>query len=203
MRRSETDAPQLVLPGFDTGPWIPEHRFFFAVMPASDTAARIARDGRQLAAEASIGGRPLEAQRLHITLQLVGDVVYVPEIDLARARIAAANVDVPSFDLSLDQILSFKGRPEHWPLVLMPGAGVEALTDLQRQLAGSLRGAGLRVSNRRFTPHLTLLYGTGKLDRRPIEPIAWTVSEFVLIHSWLGKTRYDVMARWPLMGGAP
>ncbi|WP_186066960.1 2'-5' RNA ligase family protein [Burkholderia gladioli] len=202
MRSAETEASQLVLPGFDTGPWIPAHRFFFAVMPDPGAAARIARSGRQLAAEAGIGGRPHDAQRLHITLQLLGDFAYVPELALARARIAAASIRLPPFELTLDRLLSFKGRPGHWPLVIMPGAGLEALAGLQRQLASSLGRAGLRISNRLFTPHLTLLYGTGKLNQRVVEPFTWSVGEFVLIHSWLGKTRYDVMARWSLTGGA-
>ncbi|WP_369064572.1 2'-5' RNA ligase family protein [Burkholderia gladioli] len=203
MRSAETDTPQLALPGFDTGPWIPKHRLFFAVMPDPGTAERIAHRGSRLAAEAGIGGKPHEAARLHVTLQLVGDYMHVPEVELARACIAAASVEMPAFELGFDQVLSFKGRPEHWPLVLMPGAGLEALAELQRRLAGALRGTGLRMSMRRFTPHLTLLYGTGRLDRRAIESITWTVGEFLLIHSWLGQHRYDVLRRWQLAGEPP
>jgi hypothetical protein len=32
----------------------------------------------------------------------------------------------------------------------------------------------------------------------PIEPIAWTVADFVLIHSELGKTAHHHIGRWPL-----
>jgi RNA 2',3'-cyclic 3'-phosphodiesterase len=39
-------------------------------------------------------------------------------------------------------------------------------------------------------------------DARAIEPIGWTVREFVLIDSLLGKTRYDVKGCWSLRGGA-
>jgi 2'-5' RNA ligase len=33
-----------------------------------------------------------------------------------------------------------------------------------------------------------------------MEPITWTVRDFVLIHSWLGKTLYVEKGRWPLKG---
>ncbi|MDN8060351.1 2'-5' RNA ligase family protein [Burkholderia gladioli] len=148
MRSAETDTPQLALPGFDTEPWMPKHRLFFAVMPDPGTAERIAHRGSRLAAEAGIGRQPHEAARLHVTLQLVGDYLHVPEVELARACIAAASVEMPAFELGFDQVLGFKGRPEHWPLVLMPGAGLAALAELQRRLAGWSRRGRLGIGSR-------------------------------------------------------
>jgi 2'-5' RNA ligase len=46
-----------------------------------------------------------------------------------------------------------------------------------------------------FTPHVTLLYDRRNVEEQPIEPISWTVREFVLIHSMQGHTH---LARWPL-----
>ena len=44
---------------------------------------------------------------------------------------------------------------------------------------------------RDFTPHVTLLYDDRLIAVPvPIEPIAWTVHEVVLVHSLLGKTEY-------------
>jgi 2'-5' RNA ligase len=51
----------------------------------------------------------------------------------------------------------------------------------------------------RFTPHLTLLYDNRYVEGRDVEPIAWSVREFVLIHSVLGKTRHIHLGRWPLL----
>ena len=45
---------------------------------------------------------------------------------------------------------------------------------------------------------MTLWYsGEREVDEHPIEPIGWTVREFVLIHSLRGHTH---LARWPLGG---
>jgi 2'-5' RNA ligase len=111
---------------------------------------------------------------------------------------------VPPFEVTFDRVLSFKGRPGHRPLVLTGETGLNPLIDFQQALGEALGKAlgkaGLRLSRARFTPHLTLLYDEGKFDPRPIEPITWTVRDFVLIHSWLGKTLYVEKGRWPLKG---
>ena len=51
------------------------------------------------------------------------------------------------------------------------------------------------MANTHFTPHVTLLYGARGVEEHPIEPICWTVSEFVLIRSRKG---HDYLARWSL-----
>jgi 2'-5' RNA ligase len=38
------------------------------------------------------------------------------------------------------------------------------------------------------------------LEARAVEPIRWTVREFVLVHSLLGQTRHVPLARWSLGG---
>ncbi|VWB55810.1 2'-5' RNA ligase [Burkholderia latens] len=189
---------QLTLPGFDVRPPVAEHRFFFAVMPDADTAAHLAGIARRLHGGNPCMSRPLHADRLHVTLYPLGDFACVPGATLARACAAARRIDVRSFRVTFDQIVSFNGRPGHCPLVLTGGAGLEALMAFRQRLRGALGEAGLRVSAARFTPHVTLLYGERRLGQYRIEPISWTVSEFRLIHSWLGRTHYDIIGRWPL-----
>jgi len=70
---------------------------------------------------------------------------------------------------------------------------VRALTQ-----GGALAKAG--VGARQSTPHLTLLYDARRVDEQPIDPIRWTVREFVLVHSLLGQTRYIPLGKWPLRG---
>ncbi|MGH8283840.1 MAG: 2'-5' RNA ligase family protein [Gammaproteobacteria bacterium] len=55
-----------------------------------------------------------------------------------------------------------------------------------------------RLVKREFTPHVTLLYGNNVMKPQSIEPIGWTVREFVLVHSLLGRTEHRVLERWPL-----
>ena len=53
-----------------------------------------------------------------------------------------------------------------------------------------------------FTPHLTLLYGDRIVTERSIEPIRWTVRDFVLVQSLRGRgeSKHIHLARWPLCG---
>lgn len=191
---------QLTLPGFEAPQLVPKHRFFFAAMPDPDTAARIAEMAGRSRAEMHVKANLLRTAHLHITLHHLGDFAHAPEIVVARACAAATNIDVPPFGVTFDQIGSFNGRPEHYPLVLKASAGLGELIDFHQGLGDVLRGAGLRISRARFVPHLTLLYDERRFNPCAIGPFTWTVREFVLIHSWLGKGRYDVKGRWLLRG---
>ena len=190
--------PQLTLPGFDMPPPVPEHRFFFAAMPDPATAACIAAMAEGLRSGKPGESRVLPTEHLHVTLYTLGDFAYVPGATIARACAAADRIDVPSFGVTFDRLVSFNGRPGHRPLVLTGSAGLEMLIDFQQQLRNALGKAGLRFSGARFTPHMALLYGERRPDQYNIDPITWTVREFVLIHSWLRRTHYDVIGRWPL-----
>jgi len=66
-------------------------------------------------------------------------------------------------------------------------------------MAKTGRLLGERVASS-FTPHVTLLYDGRVVTERLVEPIRWTVREFVLVRSLLGKTRHIVIGRWPLRG---
>lgn len=191
---------QLTLPGFEAPNLVLEHRLFFATMPDQRTAAHIARLGEELRSTLGIRSKLLRTERLHITLHHLGDFPNVPEGILARACTAAAHLVMPPFDVTFDQVLSFNGRPGHRPLVLTGTANLDALVEFQQALGEVLKQVRLRVSGARFKPHLTLLYDGAKLDSRPIEPITWTVRDFVLIHSWIGRTVYTEKGRWPLKG---
>jgi 2'-5' RNA ligase len=46
---------------------------------------------------------------------------------------------------------------------------------------------------------VTLLYDEHRVARQCVEPIAWTAREFALVRSLLGKSQYEVLARWPLV----
>ncbi|AZQ51490.1 2'-5' RNA ligase family protein [Burkholderia cenocepacia] len=190
---------QLTLPGIDAPPPAPVHRFFFAVMPDPATAARIAglAESMRLEKDSLVG-----AERLHITLGSLGDFPYVPGATLVRARAVADRIDVPSFSVTFDKIISFNRRSGRQPLVLMGKAGLEDLIDFRRQLRGALKRVGVPVFPSSFTPHVTLLYGAQRPDEYRIEPITWTVFDIVLIDSWLNRTHYDVLGRWPLTTGS-
>ncbi|WP_407062133.1 hypothetical protein [Burkholderia pyrrocinia] len=80
MQTGNAAVPQLTLPGFEATRLMPEHRFFFAVMPDPGTAARMTERRGCLGSGIRISGRPLDAEHLHVTLYSLGDFVHVPEV---------------------------------------------------------------------------------------------------------------------------
>jgi 2'-5' RNA ligase len=45
---------------------------------------------------------------------------------------------------------------------------------------------------------VTLLYDERGIAEHAIEPVSWTVREFVLVHSLRGQSKYIPLGRWPL-----
>jgi 2'-5' RNA ligase len=134
--------------------------------------------------------------RLHVTLLFLGDVNGLSERCLRMALEAAAEVRIEPFTISFDRSASFRGQPGRHPFVLLGGDGLNGVKGLRRMLGAAMTRKGLRQwVNAGFTPHVTLLRDMRKVEEQPIEPICWTVSEFVLIHSDHGHTH---LARWPL-----
>src|SRR6266851_5342110 len=109
---------------------------------------------------------------------------------------AAAEVRAPPFEVLFDRSVSFRGRPGNRPFVLLGDKGLDRLRSLRRTLGVAMARKGFRyLAKKDFTPHVTLLYAERNVEEYPIEPICWTVNEFVLIHSMHGHVR---LARWPL-----
>jgi 2'-5' RNA ligase len=190
---------QLSLDGM--APEQPTDRLFFAIFPDPPAAARIASVAQSLRVEHGLRGRPQQADRLHVTLHHLGDHVGLRS-DIARAaEAAAAQVAMPPFGIAFDNASSFSGRTRNLPLVLRAGSGVGSLEALHAAIGARMAAAGLaKWVKPAFVPHVTLLYDDRGLAPQAIEPIAWTVREFVLVHSLLGRTEHRVIGRWPLRG---
>jgi 2'-5' RNA ligase len=174
-------------------------RLFFAIFPGTEVGARIAQLAQYLRSEHGLKGKPLEAPRLHITLYHLGDYAGLPQDIVAAAIAAAASVAMPPFEVVLDRVLSFPTRLGNRPFVLAGHDGVDALTVFQRTLCAALDKAGIgdRVKPQ-YTPHVTLLYDNHLVVERPVGPVHWTVREFMLVHSLVGKAVYVPLARWSL-----
>jgi 2'-5' RNA ligase len=177
-------------------------RLFFGIFLDPGTAARVVQMLHRLCDDYGLRGRPLAADRLHITLNHLGDHTGVPQSIVAAAREAAANISDSSFDVTFDRVMSFKRGGDKRPFVLCgEGEGIAALMAFQQSLAMAMRKAGLgRWVGTRFKPHMTLLYDDRLVGEQIVEPISWTVREFVLVHSLLRQTRHIPLGRWPLRG---
>ena len=168
-------------------------RLFLAVLPDADAAARIDRLAVALKRAHKFNRASIEPGRLHVSLFFLGEL---SEHIVRIACEAAAEVRVPPFDVWFDRSVSFRGKPGNRPLVLVGDDGLDRLKSFRRTLGVALASRGLgRLAKREFTPHVTLLYGERHVEEHPIEPIHWTVNEFVLIHSRHGHVH---LARWPL-----
>lgn len=108
---------------------------------------------------------------------------------------------MPPFDVNFDRALSFTNKRRTRPFVLRASRGTVALSAFRCALGEAMTKAGLgRWVTRHFTPHMTLLYDRILVEEHEIETLNWTVTEFVLVHSFVGQGRHDHLARWPLQG---
>jgi 2'-5' RNA ligase len=177
-------------------------RLFFAIFPDAGTAVRIAQLREELRLELGLQGKPLASERLHATLHPVGDYAGLPQDRVARAGDVASTVAMPPLTVAFEGAKSFRGRPGHRPFVLRGGDGVAGLMMLRQRLGLALEKAGLGRSVPHNTPHVTLLYDDRLVADRPVDTVSWAVHEFVLVHSLLGRSRYNVLARFPLRAQA-
>ncbi|HVI59959.1 MAG TPA: 2'-5' RNA ligase family protein [Luteimonas sp.] len=182
----------------------PSDRLFFAVFPDAAAAARIAALAASLRAAHGLHGRPVRADRLHVTLFHLGDYHGLPMDLVDEATQAAGKVAMSPFETGFDSASSFAGRPRNRPFVLRGDeAGTAGIAGLHAALGERLKATRLAQWARPgFVPHVTLLYDERTVESQPIEPVAWTVREFVLVHSLIGRTEHRPLARWPLQGGS-
>jgi 2'-5' RNA ligase len=174
-----------------------KERIFLAALPDEKTAARIYAQADKLKAEHGFSGNLILPEHLHVTLFHLGDWVALPEEIVKLAGGAAAQIRVPPFDVTFTRAQSFRNSTGVYPFVL---TGDDAQwRGLHEALGAALTGAGLGGATRgEFAPHITLTYDPIRVKPRAIEPIAWTVADFALIHSVLGKTTHNHLGRWPL-----
>lgn len=178
----------------------PTDRLFFAIFPPAAAAARIQSLQLDLRQVLRLGGKPLALDRLHITLCHLGDYAGLPKDLVAKAIEAAAATLAAPFEVTFDRVGSFAGRARNRPFVLRGGVGVAQLEAFQRVLGAEMLKAGLGKWAKPYTPHVTLLYDNSQIADQPVYPVAWTVDDFVLVHSELGRTKHNYLQRWSLKG---
>jgi 2'-5' RNA ligase len=176
-------------------PWTrKKRRFFFALRP-DDIAAEVAMGAaRKLRHAHGLTGYSLKRENLHVSLLLLLECDEPPH-DLAEIASAAVQaIQARPFDIVFDMALSFPQKGGHC-LVLGDTRGAAGIYDLQRRFV-------MRFSPRNrvgsMTPHMTLMYPSQFVEKQPIDPVRWRANEFVLIDSWQGLGRHDIVGRWPL-----
>jgi 2'-5' RNA ligase len=179
-------------------------RLFFGLFPDAETSRHIGRFGECFIRDHRLNGTRIGPDRLHVSLNHIGDYPRLRTKFIYAARHAGDAVSLAPFDMQFDAIMSFAGtpardgKPRRRPLVMLGRA--EALSELHQRLGTVMERNGLRGASPAFTPHMTLLYGPEALPRQAIEPIRFAVREFTLIHSERGLSRYNMLGRWRLKG---
>lgn len=174
-----------------------KERIFLAALPDAATANRIHALAETLRREHGFTGNLILPEHLHVTLFHLGDWAALPEEIVNLANGAASQVRVPAFDVTFKRAESFRNSTGVYPFVLT-GDKAQWRT-LHEALRAMLASTGLGGATRGdFEPHITLTYDSVRVKPHAIEPVTWTVSDFVLIHSVLGKTTHNHLGRWPL-----
>jgi 2'-5' RNA ligase len=171
-------------------------RLFFAIFPDLAAARRIAATAQQFCRAYGLAGKSHSTDRFHVSVHFIGDYDGLPRGRVADAIQAGAAVTARPFDVAFDRVASFAGSDA---LVLCGGDGVDGAVMFHHALGLALRTCGIHTSQE-FTPHVTLLYDVRRIEGHFIAPIRWTVREFVLVHSLLGRTKHIPLQRWPLRG---
>jgi 2'-5' RNA ligase len=171
-------------------------RIFFACLPDKATAARIHLLQEKLKAEHRFSGTVILPEHLHVTLFHLGDWAALPEEIVRIAMVAAAKVSFAPFDVSFARAESFRNSTGVYPFVLTSDA--TQWSALHNPLRDALKTAGLGGATQgEFKPHITLLRDEIKAKPQKLESITWTVCDFVLVHSLLGKTTHIHLGSWP------
>ena len=175
------------------------HNVFFGTRPPAAAAVPITRVGQELVRSQRLVAKLLPPERLHVSLFSVGGFsgAYPPAV-INAAKAVADTVSMAPFTVAFNRVTSFAGGNGRQALVLTGDEGVAGLVRFQQVLSLAMKKAGLGLRQKeRFTPHVTMMYADHKCDFA-IEPISWTVDEFVLVDSLWGQSRHVQLGRWPL-----
>ncbi|MBV9420915.1 MAG: 2'-5' RNA ligase family protein [Alphaproteobacteria bacterium] len=177
-----------------------KERIFFAAVPDEAAAARICAMAEKLKAQHGFTGTLILPEHLHVTLYHLGDWHALPTEIVKAASEAAANVTSPPAEVTFTRTESFRNSTGVFPFVMTGDKQWTAWRPLYTALGVALTKAGLGGATKgEFQPHVTLVYDEIRCKPAPIAPpISWTVRDFVLIHSVLGKTTHHHLGRWPL-----
>lgn len=174
----------------------PLHTWFFALRPSAADAARIRSLAERMLAECGITGKSTSAERLHITLELVGHDVDDGLVEAACH--AADTVQRAPIEVRFDAAMTFSAPSG--PFVLLGGDGLDAVRELRTELAVAMAERGFSPV-RNYEPHMTLGYDSRhRASRSSVDPLSFRALEFALVKSHIGLSRHEVLRTWPLAG---
>lgn len=179
----------------------PGINYFFAVLPDARARAAMIDVGERFRKSHRMIGTPVAADSLHLSVCPIGRPERSGQPLEEALLAAAAMVCEQGFPVALDAAMRFTCRDGRYPFVLCADPhAAEAAMGLRKALAAAQASVGLQVSGvSSYLPHVSLLHGAA-IDtiEESIAPICWQASEFVLIRSFFGESRFHVVDSWPL-----
>jgi len=148
-------------------------RLFFALWPPPAAARALADWAKEVARVA--GGKPVAAEKIHLTLAFLGDA------DPDKAIAAAQRVRGRAFDLPIEVSQYWKHNQIVWT---GPARIPDPLERLVTALQLELFRAEFILERRPFAAHVTLLRKARTSPTLPdLPPVRWPATEFVLVKS--------------------
>lgn len=176
-----------------------KYRLYFAIQPPGEVADQALRVLQSLRPAERFAAKPPPPARLHVSLNYVGGFGRPPTGIVGKAREVGEAVALRPFDVAFNRIGTWRTGDPPWPLVLWGDEGVIGVQALYKALHRAMVGPGMAPRREpALEPHMTLLRDQAVMPEAFVDPIAWTVREFVLLQSVQGEGRLDVLARFPL-----
>jgi RNA 2',3'-cyclic 3'-phosphodiesterase len=180
----------------------PGINYFFAVLPDDVARSDIAGVGERFRKSHRVSGSPVGIDNLHLSLCPMGKPERLRQSLESALLAAAGEVRAKGFVAAFDSAMRFSARDDgQFPFVLCADtATTDSALQLRKAIAEAQSSVGLHVSGvSSFLPHITLLRGHAvDTIEESITSIHWHVGEFVLIRSFFGQSKHEVIGRWPL-----
>lgn len=175
--------------------------YFFAVLPDDEVLADITNIAERFRKSHRVNGISVAVESLHLGLCPMGKVERSRQPLETALLAAAAKVQARGFQITLDSAMRFTAQDGRFPFVLCAdGESMRAALEVRKAIAAAQLEVGLRVAAvSSFMPHVTLQHAH-LIDaiEESIPPIHWHVRDFVLIRTFFGHSRHEVVGRWPL-----
>ncbi|WP_157814694.1 RNA 2',3'-cyclic phosphodiesterase [Janthinobacterium sp. 64] len=159
-------------------------RLFYALWPDATTRAAL------LAWQARLQGKPVRAEKLHLTLAFLGQR---PASELPALLDILEQLPARAMPLLFDHASHFAQLALAWAALAQPSP---ALLDLRAACMRNLAEQDLapRFEHDRFTPHVTLARQAPPPTDQDFAPIAWLADELVLVESLKSSGDYRILA---------
>lgn len=176
-----------------------KHILYFALQPPPEAAAEAFARLAALRARLRLASQPVPSGRLHVSLNFVGDFKRPPGPVIDKAAEAASLVEARRFRVAFNRLGTWPAGDAQRPIVLSGDEGVIGVNDLFSAIHKAMWRLDMAPRRERgIEPHMTLMYDRVEAPEAAVEPVAWTVEDFVLIHTVRGEGRFEVVGRFPL-----